>query len=116
MQIPDGVDLLISHEPPRGILDYASASTTKVTNIGSHRLKKALGRLSHRSGSVGRRTVPRVHLFGHVHEGHGHKHRHGTLFVNAANANGGRATGLQHACTVLDLATDGSGDVRVVSS
>ncbi|CAE7214880.1 Mpped1 [Symbiodinium natans] len=116
MQIPDGVDLLISHEPPRDTLDYASASNTRVANIGSTKLKRALGRLGHRQRKGGRRTVPRVHLFGHVHEAHGHKHRHGTLFVNAANANAGRATGLQHACTVIDLATDGSGDVRVVSS
>jgi len=116
MQIPDGVDLLISHEPPHGMLDYASASSTRITNIGSQRLKRALGRLAQRRRSVGRRTLPRVHLFGHVHEGHGHKHRNGTLFVNAANANAGRATGLQHGCTVLDLATDGSGEVRVVGS
>lgn len=112
MQIPDGVDLLISHEPPHGMLDYASASSTRVANIGSQRLKRSLGRLARRKKSVGRRTVPRVHLFGHVHEGHGHKHRNGTLFVNAANANAGKAVGLQHGCTVLDLATDGSGEVR----
>lgn len=115
MQIPQGLDLLVSHEPPHKILDFASASSLRADHIGSRELKSALGRLSHKSRQTKRRLSPRVHLFGHVHEGRGAWEQDGTLFLNVANANPGMARTLQHPCVVLDLATDGSGEAQLVS-
>ncbi|CAK9078763.1 unnamed protein product [Durusdinium trenchii] len=114
-QIPEQLDLLVTHEPPHKMLDYAWASSFRQEHIGSKTLKSALGRLAHKSRTNKRRLSPRVHLFGHVHEGRGKLEKNGTLFLNVSNANPGMARTLQHPCVVLDIATDGSGDVRVVS-
>ncbi|CAK9077876.1 unnamed protein product [Durusdinium trenchii] len=128
-QIPEQLDLLVTHEPPHKMLDYAWASSRSLCSpttsppmegfrqehIGSKTLKSALGRLAHKSRINKRRLSPRVHLFGHVHEGRGKLEKNGTLFLNVSNANPGMARTLQHPCVVLDIATDGSGDVRVVS-
>jgi Icc-related predicted phosphoesterase len=35
------------------------------------------------------RVRPRLHVFGHIHEGYGQERRDGTLFVNAANCDRG---------------------------
>ncbi|KAL4890098.1 Metallo-dependent phosphatase-like protein [Aspergillus ambiguus] len=50
--IPDGVDILITHGPPRAHLD--------LLNLGCVHLLRALWRVR-----------PRLHVFGHVHEGAG---------------------------------------------
>lgn len=54
--IPLEVDILVTHEPPFGILDQ--------TNKGVHAGSPALLRLVEV-------MKPRVHIFGHIHEGHG---------------------------------------------
>jgi predicted phosphodiesterase len=58
--VPDwpGVDLMITHGPPYGVLDTCK----KGTNAGCENLSRALGR-----------ARPRLHCFGHVHEGYGAK-------------------------------------------
>ncbi|KAF2149247.1 Metallo-dependent phosphatase [Myriangium duriaei CBS 260.36] len=50
--IPDGVDILVTHGPPRGHLDLLTYGCTNL-----------LGELW--------RVRPRLHVFGHVHEGYG---------------------------------------------
>ena len=56
--MPKQVDILITHCPPFGILDKANSNK----NGGS----KALQAISaHRK--------PKYHIFGHIHEGFGHK-------------------------------------------
>jgi Icc-related predicted phosphoesterase len=69
--IPDRVDVLVTHQPPLGVGDGG--------DVGSHPGSAVLLRRV-------LQTRPRLHVFGHVHSGHG-VHRlseSGTLFVNAA--------------------------------
>jgi Icc-related predicted phosphoesterase len=70
--IPQDTDVLITHGPPRGILD------------GSSRQKKSQG--CDQLLAAVRRVRPRLHVFGHIHQQYGTLHSAGTLFVNAALA------------------------------
>lgn len=70
--IPDKVDVLITHSPPKGILDYSIS--------GSHLGSKSL---LERSSMI----EPKVHVFGHIHEGAGQKRIGKTTFVNASVLN-----------------------------
>ena len=63
-----GVDLLLSHHPPRGVLD----KTFIGLRIGLREIRSLVAELR-----------PRAHLFGHVHESRGMLELDGTLFVNA---------------------------------
>ncbi|HLT37854.1 MAG TPA: metallophosphatase domain-containing protein [Enhygromyxa sp.] len=67
--IPDDTDVLVTHGPPHGILDR----TYDHEPVGCEQLRIALGRVR-----------PRVHVFGHIHEGYGAAFVDGTLFVNAS--------------------------------
>lgn len=69
-RIPDNTDVLITHGPPRGILD--------TTSTGKHAGCAELLR------EVEERVRPKVHAFGHIHEAHGVVERGGTAFVNAS--------------------------------
>jgi Icc-related predicted phosphoesterase len=111
------VDLLLSHEPPHGVLDVALTdrrakkdalvrSGTERNHAGSKILRDALDVLD---DSV----APRVHVFGHIHEGHGAYTTNTTLFVNAANANPGRASHLVNGCMVIDVPLDADAAVAV---
>ena len=71
-RIPDNVDVLITHSPPKGILDYGISGS----NLGSESLFE-------RSSIV----EPKVHVFGHIHEGAGQKRIGATTFVNASVVN-----------------------------
>lgn len=68
--IPAGVDVVITHGPPMGILD----TTVRGTAVGCQDLRDELTA----------RVKPRVHVFGHIHEGHGREDRDGIAFVNAS--------------------------------
>ena len=70
-QIPDGLDVLITHGPPHGVLDR----TFFGTRVGCADLTEAVAR-----------TAPRLHVFGHIHEAAGDLTRPGsrTRFINAA--------------------------------
>lgn len=57
-RIPDGVDVLITHSPPSGILD----STPTKTHLGS---KSLLDKV--------RQVKPKYHIFGHIHHGYGRR-------------------------------------------
>lgn len=70
--IPETVDVLVTHGPPRGILDL----TADGVNAGSLALWRRLGRL----GAA-------LHVFGHIHEGYGQwssARLGGTEYVNAS--------------------------------
>lgn len=56
-QISDDVDVLVTHGPPKGILDGLFDGT----HVGCEHLLEA----------VQSRVKPRVHIFGHIHEGYG---------------------------------------------
>ena len=53
--IPEGVDIVMTHGPPKGILDLCPQG-----NVGCESLRRAL-----------RRVKPQMHCFGHIHEGYG---------------------------------------------
>jgi predicted phosphodiesterase len=67
--IPLDVDVLITHGPPWGVLDVAYDNE----HVGCEELTMAISR-----------NQPKLHIFGHIHEGYG-THREGpTLHVNAS--------------------------------
>jgi Icc-related predicted phosphoesterase len=68
--IPDDVDILITHGPPYGILDRAPDSQD---HAGCRPLLSAVHRVK-----------PRLHIFGHVHEGYGTFATSDMLSANAA--------------------------------
>ena len=68
--IPDGVDILITHGPPSGILDQTPAGD----HAGCEELRKRISQVR-----------PRLHVFGHIHLGYGTAAFDGTQFVNACN-------------------------------
>jgi Icc-related predicted phosphoesterase len=71
--IPADTDVLVTHGPPFGVLDKAHPSTK---HLGCEELAKAIGEIK-----------PRLHVFGHIHGGHGSSASNGTQFVNASAVN-----------------------------
>jgi predicted phosphodiesterase len=68
--IPTETDVLMTHGPPYGILDY----TLKGANAGCRVLREHLARVR-----------PLVHCFGHIHERYGSRRTNDTLYINAAS-------------------------------
>ena len=68
--IPEGIDVLMTHGPPAGILDR----TSRGDEVGCADLRRELGRIA-----------PRLHVFGHIHEAYGTAEVDGCRFVNASN-------------------------------
>lgn len=73
--IPDNTDVLITHSPPYMIGDYVPRDKN---HHGSPSLYK----------EVIERIKPKVHIFGHIHEGNGIKVIENTTFINASNLDG----------------------------
>ncbi len=71
--IPTNVQILISHGPPAGILDF--------TVDGKHAGSTSL------LAEIIQRIKPQLHIFGHIHEGHGICSTTETTFVNASICN-----------------------------
>jgi len=69
-KIPEGVDILVTHGPPHGILDHGPGETV---HRGDAELFQAMSK-----------RAPILHVFGHVHGGYGTHALLGTTFVNAA--------------------------------
>jgi len=69
--VPDDTDVLITHSPPFGILDV---SRSAYEEVGCELLRRRLETFS-----------PKLHVFGHVHEGRGQEEDNGTLFINASS-------------------------------
>lgn len=67
-QIPNDIDVLISHRPPLGILDNANNISYGCPDL----LQKVL------------EVRPRYHLFGHIHDAYGIEESKYTTFANAA--------------------------------
>jgi Icc-related predicted phosphoesterase len=79
--IPDDTDILITHSPPLGILDVVQRwPDMKMENCGSGHLRTHVERIK-----------PKLHVFGHIHEGYGKlllKHQGpNTWCVNASHVN-----------------------------
>lgn len=71
--IPDGTDILITHQPPYGILDKSYESGYGDVWFG---IESLLSRISE--------IRPGLCIFGHVHPMYGTISQNGTTFVNAA--------------------------------
>lgn len=77
-QIPNETDILITHGPPKGILDLSYNRLRELEFCGDNALLKAV-----------RRVKPKYHIFGHIHDNgdimnHGMFKREGTTFCNAS--------------------------------
>jgi Icc-related predicted phosphoesterase len=70
--VPEDTDILITHGPPAGIMDRI---TTGV-ETGCEILLETVQRIK-----------PRLHLFGHIHEGYGKEVHDGVTYINAAVLN-----------------------------
>lgn len=79
-KIPAGLDVLITHGPPMGILDYVGMQRTGdgIVIGGEHAGDEMLYH------EVVLRAKPKVHIFGHIHPGYGENAYGGTRFYNAA--------------------------------
>jgi Icc-related predicted phosphoesterase len=72
--IPANIDILVTHGPPHGKLDYVKYVNG---NVGCEELIKKVEELK-----------PKINAFGHIHEGYGYVFDGDTHFINAANLNG----------------------------
>jgi len=87
-RIPEKTDVLITHEAPYGTLN-------KNDILGRHHgCQNLLGALL--------RVKPKLHVFGHVHGGHGRESAWNMTLVNCAVVDGQRQ--LAHAPTLVELA------------
>jgi Icc-related predicted phosphoesterase len=68
--IPEGIDVLITHGPPKGILDFTEYDRD---NVGCPTLLKKVKQIK-----------PKVHVFGHIHEARGKEEIDGTVYINAS--------------------------------
>ena len=66
--IPDGINVLVTHEPPAMILDESNN-----THWGNAHLRNRVFQVK-----------PKYHLFGHAHEGHGTEKVDGIIFSNGS--------------------------------
>jgi Icc-related predicted phosphoesterase len=71
--IPEDTDILITHCPPFGILDFDPEGKPK----GCEDLLTI----------IQQKVKPRLHIFGHLHDAHGQIQIGETLFVNASMVN-----------------------------
>ena len=69
-KIPTDTDVVISHGPPYGIMDLVPRGEL----VGCNSLRLALFD----------RVMPKLHVFGHIHCGHGMQDIEGIKFVNAS--------------------------------
>ena len=72
-QIPIGLDILLLHSPPYGILDETNHPNHKTVHIGSLSLKEKIEEVR-----------PQIVVFGHNHGEHGIKEIDGITYINAS--------------------------------
>lgn len=75
-QIPTDVQVLITHQPPYGILDFVD------TRSGMQGSKALLNEYANK------RLKPTYHVFGHIHESYGRSRIGSTHFINCSLMNG----------------------------
>ena len=71
-KIPGGTDVLITHSPVYGLLDYAPIGG----HVGCEELYKRVFEIK-----------PKIHVCGHIHDGYGQKSIDGVEFLNASVLN-----------------------------
>lgn len=71
--IPNDTNIVVTHGPPHGILDVVSPGTHRELHVGCEDLATAMLRVK-----------PKLHVFGHIHEGYGSVQFLDTMYVNAS--------------------------------
>ncbi len=79
--IPEGTGLLVTHAPPGGVRDQVTWWLPLAVSVASGRGGRA-GCDDLREAVA--RVAPRLHVFGHIHEGYGLETRGATTYVNAS--------------------------------
>ena len=72
-KIPDEIDILITHGPPNGVLDVVQSFDKSISNVGCSYLREMVFKIK-----------PKIHAFGHIHEGYGERYIDGIRFINAS--------------------------------
>lgn len=96
-QIPNGIDILITHGPPKGIRDLtADMNSRQPIHVGSKSL----------ADHVVQRIQPRIHAFGHIHDeggisNYGSTLQDGIQYINCSCCD--VANRLRHQGLVVDL-------------
>jgi Icc-related predicted phosphoesterase len=72
-EIPSGIDILITHGPPFGILDW----TVEGNSAGCELLRE----------EILNRVKPKYHICGHIHESAGILEKENTVFINCSMVN-----------------------------
>ena len=89
--IPEGIDILVSHQPAFGYGDEVpDFETGQASHQGSRELLAAIDRVK-----------PRVLICGHIHEGHGQFVHNGTRIFNVSVVD--EHYQLVHAATIVDV-------------
>ena len=76
--IPPDTDVLVTHGPPAGILDEVRREDGLLEHTGCPSLRRRIEET----------RVP-LHLFGHIHEGHGRHESGGTTYLNISTMDSG---------------------------
>lgn len=101
--IPSSTDVLITHGPPLGRGDLAKTQYSRHgTRAGCLTLLQ----------TVQNRVKPRIHIFGHIHEGAGCSFDGTTIYANASNCTIRYKP--EQECVVIDLPNDPSKSAVIV--
>ncbi|CAK43683.1 hypothetical protein CBS63078_88 [Aspergillus niger] len=98
--VPDypGVDVMITHGPPYGVLDQVVPNHM---SVGCEHLYRAV-----------KRARPRVHVFGHIHEGYGATRREWSS-GNESVIQCDKERTLEERCARVDVSKEGGNGLRV---
>lgn len=83
-KIPEDTDILLTHGPCYKILDNVARWETKVTAKGERTVKKIDHVGCKALLEVVGRVKPKLHIFGHLHDGHGKYLGEDTIFINGS--------------------------------
>lgn len=72
-KIPEYTDVLITHGPPKGVLDSNISPDDTRVSFGCEDLLERV-----------KVVKPKYHIFGHIHGSYGQKELHGVTFVNTS--------------------------------
>lgn len=72
-KIPEDTDILVTHGPPKYVLDQVVSFWDNADSVGCEMLANRVIAVS-----------PKIHAFGHIHEGYGTMKAYNTEFINAS--------------------------------